>query len=133
MVTFSKDRSKILLLQEFRLACNNWVYNFPGGLSDEGESPENTAKRELKEETGLEINPENIFQIGAYSEIDRDPRARTVTVAYLAIIDKPLKVQGSDDAAKADWFPISNLPDLAFDHDKIVKDAIHLYENIIKR
>lgn len=55
MVTFSKDGNKILLEREFRLACNNWVYNFPGGLSDNNELPEETAKRELKEETGLDL------------------------------------------------------------------------------
>ncbi len=55
MVTFSVDKDKILLLKEFRLACNSWVYNFPGGLSDGDELPEETAKRELKEETGLDL------------------------------------------------------------------------------
>ena len=55
MVTFSKDKSKILLSKEFRLATKRYVYNFPAGLIDEGETPVEAAKRELKEETGLEF------------------------------------------------------------------------------
>ena len=55
MVSFSKDGNKVLLQKEFRLATNNWVYNFPAGLIDEGETPEIAAKRELKEETGVDL------------------------------------------------------------------------------
>lgn len=55
MVTFSVDKEKVLLLKEFRLATNNWVYNFPAGLIDEGETPSQAAERELKEESGLRL------------------------------------------------------------------------------
>ena len=55
MVTYSEDKKKILLQKEFRMATNNYVYNFPAGLIDEGESPIDTARRELKEETGLDL------------------------------------------------------------------------------
>ena len=55
MVTFSSDKKKILLQKEFRMATNNWVYNFPAGLIDQGESVEEAAKREVREETGCEI------------------------------------------------------------------------------
>lgn len=55
MVTFSKDKTKILLQKEFRLATNHFVYNFPAGLIDKGESPVEAAKREIREETGLEM------------------------------------------------------------------------------
>jgi 8-oxo-dGTP diphosphatase len=48
-------------------------------------------------------------------------------VAYIAIIDSPLEVQGRDDAAKAEWFPISDLPELAFDHEEIMSDAVNFY------
>lgn len=69
-------------------------------------------------------------QIGAYSKVDRDPRARTITIAYLTIVDEPLPVMGLDDAAKAEWFPINALPALAFDHDEIMADAISMYNAI---
>ena len=61
------------------------------------ETTEQCALRELEEETGLKVT--GLHQIGAYSKVDRDPRGRTVTVAYLAIINKPLPVIGQDDAA----------------------------------
>lgn len=55
IIVFNKDMNKILLLKEFRLACNNWVYNFPGGMIDTSEDFTDTARRELKEETGLDL------------------------------------------------------------------------------
>ena len=55
MVPFSEDDKYVLLQKEFRLACNRWVYNFPAGLIDKGETPSEAAKRELKEETGVEL------------------------------------------------------------------------------
>lgn len=88
------------------------------------ETAEQCAVRELEEETGLKVS--NIQQIGAYSKVDRDPRGRTVTVAYLAIIDSIKNVKGLDDAAKAQWFSLSELPKLAFDHEDIMADALKL-------
>ena len=87
------------------------------------------AIRELEEETGLVISM--IQQIGAYSKVDRDPRGRTITVAYLAIVDEPVSVTGQDDAAKAEWWPINSLPPLAFDHEEIMRDAIKKYQCIL--
>ena len=85
---------------------------------------------QLKEETGLKIV--DVKQIGAYSKVDRDPRGRTITVAYLAVINAPMEVRGQDDAAKAQWFPIDELPELAFDHDEIMRDAIASFRKLTK-
>ena len=64
-------------------------------------------------------------------DVDRDPRGRTLTVAYLAVIEEPVALTGQDDAAKAEWWPLSNLPHLAFDHYDIMQDAIRCYKNAI--
>ena len=112
---------KVLLIQrggEPFKGC--WA--FPGGFMEMDETTEQCAIRELEEETGLKIH--EVRQIGAYSKVDRDPRGRTITVAYLALVNAPLPVKGLDDAAKAQWFPLSALPTLAFDHADILKDAI---------
>ena len=122
--------AKVLLIQrgdEPYKGC--WA--FPGGFMNMDETTEECAIRELEEETDLKVN--EIHQIGAYSKVDRDPRGRTVTVAYLAVIDNPMPVVGLDDAAKAEWWPLSALPQLAFDHDEIMKDAVELYNQHGKR
>ena len=115
---------KVLLIQRgFDPYKGCWA--FPGGFMNMDETTEQCAIRELEEETGLKVS--TVYQIGTYSKVNRDPRGRTITVAYIAIIDSPLEVQGRDDAAKAEWFPISDLPELAFDHEEIMSDAINFY------
>lgn len=104
---------------------------FPGGFMNMDETAEQCAIRELEEETGLKVS--SIHQIGAYSKVDRDPRGRTITVAYLATIEAPAKVRGQDDAARAEWFPIDALPPLAFDHDEIMKDALSLFTHLLDK
>lgn len=94
---------------------------FPGGFMEMEEDAEDCAKRELKEETGLEIR--TMRQLGAFTDVDRDPRGRMVSIAYYAIIEKS-DVKGSDDAAQARWFQIDSIPPLAFDHDKILRMAL---------
>lgn len=121
---------KVLLIQRgFDPYKGCWA--FPGGFMNMDETTEQCAIRELEEETGLRVS--DIHQIGAYSKVDRDPRGRTITVAYLAFVDEPIVVTGKDDAAKAEWFPLSVLPNLAFDHADIMADVIKLCPNIIAR
>lgn len=120
--------AKVLLIQradEPYKGC--WA--FPGGFLNMDETTEQCAIRELEEETGLKVN--DVHQIGVYSKVDRDPRGRTITVAYLAIIDNPISVLGQDDAAKAEWWLLSALPQLAFDHNDIINDAYTLYKQLI--
>jgi 8-oxo-dGTP diphosphatase len=124
VVMTNEATPKVLLIQRGSEPFKG-CWAFPGGFMNMDETTEQCAIRELEEETGLKVN--NLHQIGAYSKVDRDPRGRTVTVAYLAIIVAPLEVKGQDDASEAKWFSINALPPLAFDHDEIMADAIALY------
>ena len=127
IVIAKEEEPKVLLIQRANDPFKG-CWAFPGGFMDMDETTEQCAIREIKEETGLDVT--DIKQIGCYSKVDRDPRGRTLTVAYLAIIDKPVEVTGLDDAAKAEWFPLSTLPQLAFDHEEIIKDAIAQYKKL---
>ena len=129
IVITKEAEPKVLLIQRGDQPFKGgWA--FPGGFMNMDETTEQCAVRELEEETGLQLS--KIQQIGAYSKVDRDPRGRTVTVAYLAVIDAPVAVTGQDDAAKAEWWPLSSLPILAFDHDEIISDAIAIYNKLLK-
>ena len=93
---------------------------FPGGFLKMDETAEEGAKRELKEETGLENA--YIQQLHTFSNPNRDPRERVITIAYYALV-KIQEVKGGDDAASAKWFPLDEIPPLAFDHDYILRMA----------
>jgi 8-oxo-dGTP diphosphatase len=124
IVVTKEAEPKVLLIQRGNPPFKG-AWAFPGGFMNMDETTEECAIRELEEETGLKVT--TVFQIGTYSKIDRDPRGRTITVAYLAIVDSPLDVKGQDDAANAAWFSITDLPHLAFDHYDIMHDAVILY------
>ena len=124
VVITNEPLPKVLLIQRGADPFKG-AWAFPGGFMNMDETTEECAIRELEEETGLKVT--TVHQIGAYSNVHRDPRGRTITVAYLAIIDSPEVVIGQDDAAKAEWFPITELPHLAFDHYDIMQDATRFY------
>lgn len=126
---------------------------FPGGFLQMDETSDECAMRELQEETGLAIytaeatddDYEDEFmlesrtisdakvvtsrksaffeQIGCFSDVERDPRGRVISIAYYALVEKG-KVEGGDDARLASWFPIDSVPSLAFDHEKILRAAL---------
>ncbi len=125
-VVITREKEPQILLIERGDEPFKGCWAFPGGFLNMDETTEQCAIRELNEETGLLIK--DVTQIGAYSKVDRDPRGRTITVAYLSVIDKAEKVNGSDDAAQAKWFSLSTLPQLAFDHADILKDALEVYK-----
>lgn len=93
---------------------------FPGGFMNIDESAEQGAMRELSEETGLELK--YLKQFGTFTAVNRDPRERVITIAFYALARKS-NVKGGDDAAKAQWFPLDEVPPLAFDHDYILRKA----------
>lgn len=107
-----------VLLIERRNPPHGWA--LPGGFIDYGESAEQAAVREALEETGLAVRLTGL--LGVYSEPGRDPRFHTLSVAFTAVDDGDREPQAGDDAGKARFFPLGALPDMAFDHRRIVDD-----------
>ena len=121
-VIFGYDRRGLsVLLVERGLEPYKGAWALPGGFMRMDESADECAARELKEETHLEVS--HLEQVGAFSDVHRDPRGRVVTIAYFALV-RTVEVAGGDDAADARWFPIHSLPQLAFDHKKILEAAL---------
>ena len=116
---FNGERLQVLLIERgIEPYKGHWA--FPGGFLKMDETAEEGAKRELKEETGLA--DAYIQQLHTFSNPDRDPRERVITIAYYALV-KIQEVKGGDDAASARWFPLDDIPPLAFDHDYILRMA----------
>ena len=113
-----------------RAYVGEWA--LPGGFLDveKDKTVAYTAARELKEETGLKLSDKDFKEVGTFSDINRDPRERVITVAHYALV-KLAEVQPNTDADKADWFSWDDIPHLAFDHDKILRVAFsQLKKNI---
>ena len=116
----SKEGLSVLLIKRgVEPYKDHWA--FPGGFIRMDEDAETGARRELKEETGFDTS--YVEQFGCFSEVNRDPRERVITIAFYALVKKS-EVRGGDDAADAHWFPIDNIPPLAFDHDRILRVAL---------
>jgi len=114
-----KDGEILLVKRKKQPFENMWA--LPGGFVNYGEKTENAAIREMFEETGLKTKINHL--IGVYSDPNRDPRGHTVSVVYLLDVYEG-KLKGGDDALEAKFFDLNNLPDLSFDHENIIKDAI---------
>ena len=123
-VVFGLDDSdlKVMLIQR-KIPPFKGEWALPGGFVRSKESLDDAARRELCEETGIEY----VFweQLYTFGEVDRDPREWVVTVAYYALVKmSDYQIRAATDASNADWFPVSKLPQLAFDHKQILSMAL---------
>jgi 8-oxo-dGTP diphosphatase len=119
---FDAGELKVLLIQR-ALEPFKGKWALPGGFVHVDETLDEAARRELAEETGLE----NVFleQLYTFGTVKRDPRERVVSVAYYALVKlSDHHAKAATDAANAQWFPVSQLPKLAFDHADIVALAL---------
>lgn len=121
-VVFGFDGKELkVLLIERGLDPYKGMWAFPGGFLRMDETAEECARRELREETGLELD--KVRELGSFSGVDRDPRERVISIAYYSLA-RHSDVKGGDDAAKAKWWAIDDIPQLAFDHDYILRKAM---------
>ncbi len=125
VLTIRDDQLQALVIKR-RSAPYKGKRTLPGGFFRQSEGLDEAARRELREKTGIDIAPLHLGQLGAYGKPQRDPRFRTVSVAYLAILPKLSEPQAGSDAATAQWMPVDQLSSrrLAFDHDEILADAL---------
>jgi 8-oxo-dGTP diphosphatase len=104
------------------------MWALPGGFMEMDESLEQTAVRELEEETGL--RGIDLKQFKTFSQVNRDPRTRVVTTVFYGFAEDGNDcAKGNDDAEEAEWFPVAGLPQLGFDHARIIELILaHLVE-----
>jgi 8-oxo-dGTP diphosphatase len=123
-----RERTLQVLLVRRGVAPFEGQYAIPGGFILEGESLKQAAKRELQEETG--VHDVFLEQLYSFGDPARDPRGRVVTVAYYALISSERNsLAAGSDASEARWFPMSELPALAFDHKQILDYAVERLRN----
>jgi 8-oxo-dGTP diphosphatase len=120
LFTIRDRRLHVLLIKRLAKPFEN-RYALPGGFVREDESLDAAAIRELRDETGVEkVYLEQLYSFG---DPKRDPRGRVITVAYYALVPHTQSLRAGTDASDAAWFPVSELPPLAFDHRRIVEYA----------
>ncbi len=118
LITKEKHPKILLIQRKNDPHQNKWA--FPGGFVDMDEDLIDAAARELKEETGIEFS--GLTQFKTYGEPNRDPRGRTISVVFYAFTDQEINAKGMDDARDAKWFSLTDTPELAFDHEVIIKE-----------
>lgn len=117
-ILVSSDKTVLLIERGKEPYKGKWA--LPGGFIDMDESLETACLRELQEETGIVIY--EVKQFKAYGAVGRDPRHRTISVVFYTFIGEEQPAIAGDDAAKARWFSLNELPELAFDHGQILEE-----------
>lgn len=133
LLAWRRPSIEVLLIQRKHDPCNgHWA--LPGGFVDEQEPLEKAALRELQEETG--IRQARVAQLATFGKPGRDPRGRTVTVVYYALVrsGRARRARAGDDASDVAWFPIAHLPRrIAFDHRDILAAArMRLRDEVVR-
>jgi 8-oxo-dGTP diphosphatase len=119
---FGTDLRVLLIRRAREPFTGRWA--LPGGFLDIDEPIEAAARRELREETGLDVSGPIAF-IGVFGDPGRDPRGRTISLAHAAVVpDSSHSIAGADDAAEAAWRDLRDARGLAFDHDAILAAAL---------
>jgi 8-oxo-dGTP diphosphatase len=114
-----KDQQFVLLIERKHPPFEG-MWALPGGFLEMDETLEEAALRELQEETG--ITGVELKQFHTYSKVNRDPRHRTITTVFIGNLnDNTIEPEAGDDAAKAEWFEMDKLPQLAFDHGEVME------------
>lgn len=123
IILFAKkiDALSILLIQRKHPPFKG-MWAFPGGFVDMDETLVHAAIRELEEETG--ISGVKLEQFYTFDAINRDPRQRIISVVFVGVLNSEPGIKAGDDAREAKWFGTEELPQLAFDHDEILKKAL---------
>jgi len=119
-----EELPEILLIQRKELPFkNSWA--LPGGFMEMEETLEETARRELMEETSIRAG--ELIRFDSYDKPGRDPRGRTITQVFVMIWKADMGIpKAGSDAASLQWFGLNELPELAFDHKEIVSDVIRM-------
>jgi 8-oxo-dGTP diphosphatase len=119
-----EDIPEILLIQRKDQPFKD-MWALPGGFMEMEESLEDAARRELVEETGIKAG--ELIRFDTYDTPDRDPRGRTITQVFVMIWKENMGIpEAGSDAANLQWFELTELPELAFDHDLIMADVIRM-------
>lgn len=141
VLTIRHERLQVLLVQRgVEPFCGHWALpggfvQVEGGRTGKGESLDAAARRELREETGLDVEEVWLTQLHAFGAPNRDPRGRVISVAYLAVVspDYSSRIRAATDAAATQWALANDPPKLAFDHSEILTFTLrHLRDELAR-
>ena len=118
------SKSNVLLIKRKNEPFKD-CWALPGGFMEIDETLVECAKRELKEETGIDVDTSKLYFKKILDKVDRDSRGRVISVVYMTHVSKQIKVKVGDDAKEYAWFDVNNLPDnIAFDHKELFNNVL---------